>query len=511
MNEIAIKLVNVSKNFGGIQAVIDANLEIKERSIHVFMGENGAGKSTLGKLISGFHKPDKGEIYVHGEKFHGFSSPLEAYNKGIYMVYQETTLCPDLKVRDNLILGSEISVKLDRKHEEDLIREKLTPFSVNFELPSLEVKVSQLSSVEKKIVDICRGLIKNSKIFILDEPTSSLGLKETRVLLKLVEHLRDEGHTIIFVTHKMEEALQIADYITIMREGKIINTYPKDQFQDKILLRDMVGEDFQEKNIARNIDRISDNKPLFKAFNFSGKVGKTKINNVNFELYRGEILGFAGLVGAGRSELFSLILGINKKDSGKIFFEDKEIKDLDPLLAIRKGIVYLHEERPKNGFLDFTVLRNITMPKLGLKPCDFVSHSVVIKKKERAFCDKVISDFKIVGTTNTLLSSLSGGNQQKVLLAKLLTLNPKIIILDEPTIGVDIPTKNYIYSLMNSFADSGGSIILISSDTDEILRVSDRIIIFKNGTIKNVLKNNHNKEVILNLLLLDNNEEVKTI
>lgn len=470
-NILSVK--DVSKSYGGVTVLHDVFLDIKPGEVHAVIGANGAGKSTLIKTISGAIVPDKGIINFDGQDY-TFMTPERSDSLGIKVVYQEFNLVPSLSVAENIFLGERIEGKklVDFKYLERRAKEILDTFEVDIDV-SMPVKF--LSVAYKQIVEIAKGMTKNIKLLVLDEPTAPLTNKEVDVLYKIIRKLKNDGIAIIYISHRLEEVFEVCDNVTVLRDGHKIITLEAKKTTRRELINYMIdadlGDEFPERIGKRQEDILLDVKDL------AGK----GFNNINFSVRRGEILGIAGLVGAKRTEIVRAIYGADKKASGSLTFEGKDVVIKNPSDAISNGIVMVPEERKSEGLiLNHSIKMNLSLMVLkrltkGIV-LDFARESKIVDQYKDALSIKMRS-------TNQSAYTLSGGNQQKIVISKCLASDPKLIILDEPTRGVDVGTKKEVYSIVNKYADEGLGVILISSELDEVIGLSDRIVVLAEGKI----------------------------
>ena len=473
MPDYILELRHISKSFPGVQALKDVHFQLKPGEIHALMGENGAGKSTLIKIITGVYQPDQGEIYFNGQRIH-FRSPTDAQRLGIAAVYQHVACFPDLSVLENIFLGHEsfdpVTRKINwrelRKKADDLLESLDADFS-----PSSTM--GNLSIAQQQIVEIAKALSVNAKILIMDEPTAPLSRRECEDLYRIVENLRDTGVSIIFISHRIEDMYRIAERVTVLRDGAYVDTWKVPGLEQAQLVRGMVGREITQYFPSRHIQI---GEEIFRVENLS-RTGFFK--DISFSVRRGEILALTGLVGAGRTEICESIYGIAPRDSGRFFLEGKEISIRSPEEALSHGIGYLPEDRMKQGLvLDWDLVRNITLASLK----SFCQRGFMKQDQEREIAARLINDLKVKAAhIYVKASTLSGGNQQKLIVAKLLTSKLKLIILDEPTKGVDVGAKTEIYRIMNQLAEQGYGIIMISSEMPEVLGMSDRIVVLREG------------------------------
>jgi ribose transport system ATP-binding protein len=473
-----LDMIGISKTFPGVKALTDVSLTVYPGEVHALMGENGAGKSTLMKILSGaYHADPGGEIRIDG-KHVAIGTPLAARHHGISTIYQELSLAPNLTVAENMLLGREHKTgpMVDRRSMEKACRAVLDRLGVTF-LPT--TRVSELSMAERQLVEIARALIANSRILVMDEPTTSLSSRETEALFALVRQLRSEGLAIIYISHRMAEVYDLADRVSVLRDGAYIGTLERNDISAERLVRMMVGRDlssFYKKEHNAGGSR----GPVIFAVRDVGD--EQRVHDCSFELHEGEVLGIAGLVGAGRTELARLVYGADRRTSGEIFLDGKSLSNTRPEDAIAAGVVYLTEDRKHLGlFLDLPVRDNVNLSVLGRDArMGGILNLRAAKDRAaaaiRALAIRVAGDIVPVG-------SLSGGNQQKVLISRLLETKPRVLILDEPTRGVDIGAKSEIYRLIDDLARRGVGVIVISSELPEVVGICDRVLVMREGRI----------------------------
>ena len=480
MNRTIVEMDNIVKSFAGIKALNDVHLDLREGELHALMGENGAGKSTLMKILTGVYSKDSGTIKLASEdgslKEVEIKTPLQAQHLGISMVFQEFNLLDNMDIAENIFLGRE---PVDRKHCIDKkkmyadAKKWLDKVHLDIDPKS---KVSDLSVGFKQLLEIAKCLSFNARIIILDEPTASLTDRESETLFSIIDELKRNNISIVYISHRMEEVFNLADRITVFRDGTYIDTVERKNFKEDEIIKMMIGRELQEDVSARAIKGGSDEIAL-EVQNI--KVYKNS-TPVNLKLRKGEILGMFGLVGAGRTELSRVIFGIDPVGDGRILVDGKEIKITRPLDAIKAGIALVPEDRKDLGLiLGMSVKDNMLLPKLGT----FTS-PVLNKKDISNITGTYIQDLSIaLASEEEEVKNLSGGNQQKVVIAKWMAMNPKILIMDEPTRGIDIGAKSEIYALMRKLTEEGMSIIMISSEMAEIQKVSDRVIVMHEGSV----------------------------
>ncbi len=472
-----LTLNNISKSFSGIKVLEEISLQIEKGKVHALMGENGAGKSTLMKILVGLLQADKGEILLEGEVISGLSVHA-ILGKGIAMIHQEILMVPDLSVAQNIFLGKE-SQRFSWLNESE-INTKSKQILADLKLDiSPKIKVKNLSIADRQMVEIAKAISNNAKVIIMDEPTSALSENEVETLFGIIEKLKKQGVAIIYISHKMDEIFKISDTITVLRDGKLISTQKAEELNSQTLIKLMVGREISELFPSTNLEI---GQTLISVNNLGRK---NVFSEVNFEVKAGEVLGLAGLVGAGRSEIVRAIGGLDKIDAGTIKIKGEIVNINSPSDAIKLGIGFVSEDRKALGFVpQMTVKENISLSSLQrLSKIGFVN-----TKEESVLTEKFFDDFKVKASgLGQKLINLSGGNQQKVVIAKVLMSNPKIIILDEPTRGIDVGAKFEIYKLINTLKVKGLAIILISSEMPEILGLSDRILVISKGKQKAIL------------------------
>ena len=485
-----LELNNIVKTYPGVVALNDVTIKIERGEIHALVGENGAGKSTLIKTCTGAVIPDKGEIIVDGKKFSSMSPKLSEEN-GIAVIYQEFNNVLELSVAENIFLGRAIRKKgliIDKKAMIEESRKIFKRFDINIDPNEL---VKNLTVGYQQIVEIAKAISQDAKILIMDEPSAPLTKSEVESMFAIVDKLKESGVTIIYISHRLDEIFRLTNRITVMRDGNKVKTLnTKDTNVDE-LVKLMVGRELKETYPPRRLSIKEE--VLLDVKNISGN----GLRDISFQIRRGEVLGFAGLIGSGRTELAELIFGVKAKTKGEIFFKGKKISPSTPREAIDYGIALVPEDRKNQGaLLDIDIRGNISMAILKK-----ISKSFVINKKQE---DKIAEEYKKslkIKTPNLeqLVKNLSGGNQQKVILAKWLASDPDLIILDEPTRGIDVGAKYEIYKLINSMVEAGKTIWMISSEMEEIMGMSDRIIVLSEGKISGeVNKKDFSQEIIMN-------------
>ena len=469
-----VRLDNIYKTFNQNEVLKGVSLEIYESEVISIIGGNGAGKSTLMKILTGVYKADSGSIEVSGEKVNQFN-PSIAHEKGIYLVPQEPLLFPNMSVEQNLTIGLNRKKQVVREQAKKLIHQ------LGWDL-DLNRFANSLSIAEQQQVEIIKGLLRNAKILILDEPTSSLTFAETKSLFELIEKLKADGVGVFYITHRLDEVFQISTHAVILRDGKVTLKGEIHDFTKEMLINGLLPEESErngkEEFRKRFISREKE-EPILKVQNICGDGFK----NISFDVYKGEVVGLAGLVGAGRTEIAEAIYGINKITSGKVYLNGKDITDLPANETIESGLAYIPEDRFLNGtFSISSVSSNITAQVI--KNQGFFLN----KNLEEAITNEYVKKLSIkISSQNEEIKSLSGGNQQKVIIARILSTNPQLIIMDEPTRGIDAAARSDIYSIITQLKKHGYSILLVSSDLEEIERISDRIYAIYRGTCADCL------------------------
>ena len=486
-----LEMRNISKHYPGVLALDHVSFSLNRGEIHCLLGENGAGKSTLMKILSGALKKDSGNIFIE-DKEAFYRTPSEAQQLGIGIIYQDFKLVPELTAVDNIFLGSEIIKNsfsfLDKKKMNLLAQKTLDELgeSIPVNLP-----VNKLGVAQRQMVEIAKALNRNIKILAMDEPTASLTTSEIENLFKVIRKLKLEGVGIIYISHRLEEVFKIGDKATVLRDGKKISSTDVKDTNIKELIQQMVGRELADE-FPSHIE--ASGEEILKLEN----INCGKLQNINLKLSRGEILGIAGLVGAGRSELARLIFGADKIESGKIFLNGAEQNFKSPKDSINAGIALLTEDRNIYGlFMERNIRENISISNLS----PLLNGIFIDKDKERKSVNTYFNQLKIKAPTlETKVENLSGGNRQKVILARWLHTNSKIIIFDEPTAGIDIGVKYEIYHLINNLVENGIGVIIISSELPELIGISDRIVVMCEGKIAGSLqKNEFSQEKILDL------------
>lgn len=478
MEPIALQLNHIEKKFAGVHALKNMHFTLKQGEVHGLLGENGAGKSTLIKIIGGIYKPDAGEIKISGKNV-TINNIKEAQAYGINVIHQEIVLVPHISVYENIFLGRETTTKWGFKDHQQMINKAQTMMASMDLAIDVMTPVYKLTIAQQQLIEIIKAISFNVRILIMDEPTSSLTEKEVEQLFVMIKKLKEHNVSIIYISHRMDELFAITDQISVIRDGEYVNTVTTAQTNIDELVKMMVGRNlnnYYQRNYQKNGEVILEVKNLTKTGVF---------NNVNFHLRKGEILGFSGLMGAGRSEIMRTIFGADKYDSGEIYFQRQPISLTCTQDAIDLGIALIPEDRKKEGL----ILNNSIAFNLSLTVLKQFMHGCLVNHKKRAeIIQYYIEKLNIkTPSADKIVGELSGGNQQKVVIAKWLATSPKIIILDEPTRGIDIGAKAEIYKIIDELCANGIAIIMISSELPEIINMCDRVCVVANGAIQGEL------------------------
>ncbi|HAT4126013.1 TPA: galactose/methyl galactoside ABC transporter ATP-binding protein MglA [Clostridium perfringens] len=487
-----LEMRNISKEFPGVKALDNVTLKVKKGSVHALMGENGAGKSTLMKCLFGIYHPNSGEIFISGQKVQ-FKNSKHALDNGVSMVHQELNQVRERNVMDNLWLGRypKKGLFIDEKKMYDETEKIFKNLDINV---NPRDKVSTLSVSQMQMVEIAKAVSYNSKIIVMDEPTSSLTEKEVNHLFKIINKLRKQGISIIYISHKMEEILEISDEVTIMRDGKWIATEKASDLTMDLIIKLMVGRELTDRFPKKD---HTPKETILEVNNLSD--AKNELKNVSFKLRKGEILGIAGLVGAKRTETLETLFGLREKGSGDIILHGKKVDNSKPFKAMQNGFALVTEERRQTGIfgklpIDFnSIIANIDSYK--------TSTGLLANGRISKDTQWVIDSMKVkTPSQKTLIGSLSGGNQQKIVIGKWLLRKPEILLLDEPTRGIDVGAKFEIYQLINELAKEDKGIIMVSSEMPELLGVCDRILVMSNGRVSGIINANETtQEEIMHL------------
>lgn len=493
MSEYVLELKNITKIFPGVKALNRVQFQLKPGEVHALMGENGAGKSTFIKVITGVHRAEEGEMYLFGKKV-DFKGPRDAQAAGIAAVYQHPTSYPDLSVTENIFMNHEIKkhgiLQWKQMHRE--AQDYLDQLDADFKSTD---EMGALSVAQQQMVEIAKAISTHAKIIILDEPTAALTANESQKLYKIVDKLKEDGVSVIFISHRFEDMYRLASRITVFRDSQYIGTYDVNGITNAELIKHMVGREINDLFPKQDI-KLGDE--IFRIEGFS-RTGYFK--DINLNVRAGEIVGLTGLVGAGRTEVVESVCGITKPDAGKIFLEGKQIIVKNPTDAMEHGIILLPEDRQKTGLiLSWGLGRNVTLPIVS----KLAQKGFTDEPKERSLAKEFLEevDTKAVSIFDAA-SSLSGGNQQKVVVAKALVQDTmKVVIMDEPTKGVDVGAKAEIYQIMGDLASKGFAIIMISSEMPEILGMCDRIYVMNEGKIAGELAGSEaTQEIIMSHIL----------
>ena len=490
--KLLIDIKNVKKSFSGITVFSDFDFDIYSGEAHCICGENGAGKSTFIKILSGAYQPDQGDITIDGKKIDGKLSPSLSMQLGIQTIYQEHTLMQHMTVLENLFVGREVtSVGVINKRE--MYKQSIEVLSkIGITNINPAAKVRDLATAQKKFVEIARAFVKEAKIIIMDEPTASFSANEIEQLLKVVEHLKNAGVGVIYISHHLEEIFYIADRVTVIRDGKKIRTYLREEINEANIINDMVG---REASLFYKREPIEIGEEVMEVKNISG----AGANDVSFKVHKGEIIGISGLLGAGRTEFAEILFGRRRPTAGSISINGKTVNIKKPSDAVKAGMCFITEDRQMTGlFLGQSISLNIILVHSVKYNTRFMR-----PKNDKESARVLIHELRIrcLGPEQQV-RYLSGGNQQKVVLSKWFNVDGEIFIFDEPTKGVDIGAKEEIYALMLNLCRQGKAILMISSDMPEIVAMSDRVLIMKDGAIQaDVQKENINSETILSLAL----------
>lgn len=473
-----IEMRGIDKAFGSNQVLKQAGFTLESGEVHALMGENGAGKSTLMKILTGVYTKDAGSVLVDGKEVN-YKNPQEAEKAGIVFIYQELNVMFDLTVEENLFMGKEICGKFgicDKKAMQKKAKEALATLGVNI---SPKTVMSELSVGQQQMIEIAKALMADAKVIIMDEPTAALTQSETAALFKVIESLRKKGVSMVYISHRMEEIFELCDRITVLRDGSYIGVKNIPETNMNEIVKMMIGREIGERYPSRDV------KIGKEVLRVKGLTRKGTFQDVSFSVRAGEVLGVSGLMGAGRTEIMQAIFGNLSYESGSIEIDGKEVKISNPRQAMEHGIGFITEDRKTEGLmLDKSIRENISLCNLGR----ISKSSVISQQSEKDLIAGAIKDLhiKCFGPYHEC-NNLSGGNQQKVVLAKWILTDPKILILDEPTRGVDIGAKKEIYSIINKLAAQGVAIIMVSSELPEVLGMSDNIMVIREGEVRGII------------------------
>ena len=481
IKETIVSMEGICKSFPGVKALDHVNFELRAGEVMALLGENGAGKSTLMKVLSGVYERDEGKLEIFGKEY-GDLTPKLAQEVGVAIIHQELNMCKHLSVAENMFLGRERKKGIILSNGEMEAEARRILEDLKIELDPKQV-VGELPVSKQQMVEIAKALSTNARVLIMDEPTSALTAREIEDLFRIIKELKNKGCGIVYISHRLEELQHIVDRVTIMRDGQYITSMDfKDATLDEIIAY-MVGREIKEK-----FPRVSCEKGK-KIFEVKNLNAGRMVRNINFSVYEGEIVGFAGLMGAGRTETTRAIFGVDPKESGEIVLDGKEVKIQKPKDAIQAGIVLAPEDRKKDGLCTkLSIRHNIALPNLDLL-CNKLG--VVDSKKEDDMCEKTVKNLKIkTPGVEINAANLSGGNQQKVVVGKWLARNSRVVIFDEPTRGIDVAAKVEIYNLMNELKKQGIAVMFVSSEMPEVMGIADRIIVMCDGRITGELMAN---------------------
>ncbi len=477
-----LKITNLGKSYPGVQALKGVNLSFRKGEVHGLIGENGAGKSTLIKILAGVVKSDTGEVFVGGQSVE-IKNSEDASQAGLCFIHQELNLVDYFNVMENIFLGHKYPHKIIPLIDWKVLKRKAEEIleQLQVKIP-LKAPVSYLSAVDRAMVAIARGFAVSGEIYFMDEPATALTDIEKEKLFTVIENLKNQGKTVVYVSHNLDDVLRITDRITVMRDGTVVDCWPTGKMTRDSLISSMIGRNLESAFPGKN---SNPGQIVFKAKGINNK----HIHNINMEVHAGEILGIGGLVGSGRTELLELIFGVTSLTSGHMLLDEKDYKPASPKAAINKGIVLVPEERRKQGLvLDRSIYENISLMSLNhLAMTGFLDHKKLKKESEEAGRNVRLKTSNYSNHAGTL----SGGNQQKVVFAKTVLKPPRMLMLDEPSKGVDVGARFEIYSIIRELAASGTAIIIVSSDFNEILGLADKILFIKEGKQTFIIKNNN--------------------
>lgn len=499
MSKAILEFKSISKSYPGVQALKEVNFDLQEGEVHALVGENGAGKSTLIKTCSGAESPSSGTITINGQDFLRLT-PAESLKSGISVIYQEFNLVRELTVAENIFLGRALrnGMIIDMKAMIEKSKELFGHLEIDIDPTEL---VKNLSTGYQQLVEIAKAISMNSKILIMDEPSASLTDTELVALFKMIEKLKRERVSIIYISHRLDEIFKISDRVSVLRDGRLIASLTTSNTTHDELVKFMVGRELKFLFPPKEESQVFAEETMLEVDNLSGN----GLSNISLTIKRGEILGIGGLVGAGRTEFAEILFGVARKSGGKILYKGEELNFRTPIEAIDKGFALVPEDRKQQGvLLHMSVENNITMPILKR----ISKNSVINRFKENKIIKQYVSNLQIkTPSFQQLACKLSGGNQQKVALAKWLASEPEIIIFDEPTRGIDVGAKYEIYTIINKLASIGKTLIIISSEMEELMGMSDRIVVFSEGRLTGELqREDFNQETILKLASITQNK-----
>lgn len=488
---IKLEVKNITKVFPGVKALDDVSFRVKKGTVHVLCGENGAGKSTLMKIINGIYQPNSGEILIDGKKVK-INNPIDARNLGISMIFQELNYIPEITIEESIFLGNwpynsfkKVDWKAIRKKTKELLEKEGLDYNP-------KTKLKELSVSDVQMLEILKAISYDSDIIIMDEPTSAITNKEVRVLFNKINELKSRGACIIYISHKMEEIFEIADEITVFRDGKVIDSRDVKDYDLNLVISQMVGREISDSYPKKDV-KLGNIALEISNFNKKGN-----FKNINFNVKSGEIVGFAGLMGAGRTEVMRAVFGLDSHDSGDIKVDGKIVRIKSPQESVKNKIAMLSEDRRRFGIIPVrSVKENASLSNLK----KFIFNGILHKQIENEIIGKYFKKMNVkTPSMETTIDVLSGGNQQKVILAKWMVTEPKVLILDEPTRGIDVGAKYEIYELITQLAQEGKALILISSELPELIGMCDRIYVMAKGEIKGeLISPNITQEKIMSL------------
>ena len=492
--EIVLRAEQITKVFPGTVALDHVDFLVRRGKVNALVGENGAGKSTLMKILAGVERPTSGQMYMNGEPIH-LRSPLEAEKRGIGIIYQEMNLCPNLSVAENIYLGREMAPNgvIDLKRQREQARVLIERLGHTIDPTML---VSDLRIGQQQIVEIAKALSQDVRVLIMDEPTSALSAAEVQVLFRVIDDLRKTGVAIIYISHKLEEITQIGDYITVLRDGKLVAEEQIALIDVPWIIEKMVGKNpaalfHKEKvDVGGEMLRVED-------IVLAGRAGGNAVDHVSFTLHKGEVLGFYGLMGAGRSELFECLAGLHPESSGHIWLNGEPVKSKNVTARIEAGITLVPEDRQREGLVQaLSVADNMLLASLR----NYFNGFYLVQRQEDTAVKTLIKNLAIkVADPKQLITALSGGNQQKVVIAKSMLTSPKILMLDEPSRGIDVNAKSEIFAIMSQLAQDGFGVLFISSELKEVMAMADRILVMSRGAITGeFLREDATEELLVN-------------
>jgi erythritol transport system ATP-binding protein len=477
-DSVILRAEGITKVFPGTVALDQVNFNVYHGKVNVLVGENGAGKSTLMKILAGVEQPTQGRVVLDGKELR-LHSPLDATRYGIGIIYQELNLCPNLSVADNIYLAREMMNRgvIDKKRQKQRARELIQRLEQNIDPDAL---VGDLRIGQQQIVEIAKALLQDVRILIMDEPTSALSTAEVEVLFRVIRDLKAHGVSIIYISHKLDELLQIGDYVTVLRDGRLVAEEAAENIDVPWIIEKMVGRN-PAALFTRTEHKIGEVMLRVEDLTLPRHGGGYVLDHVTFELHEGEILGFYGLMGAGRSDLVDTLAGAHPEATGKIWIKGEQVKSSTVSERIQSGIVLVPEDRQRDGLVPtLSVAHNMILASLRR----YLNRFYLVKKKEQQAVQKLVEDLSIrVASIDQPITALSGGNQQKVVVAKALLTNPRVLMLDEPTRGIDVGAKSEIFEIMSRLAMEGYGILFVSSELKEVLAMSDRILVMSKGAI----------------------------